>query len=174
MKYFIFIVLYYAADCFVALTCCRFHPDGELFAAGASDGHVKIFSVSSGTQAANLDEGGACGAIQVITFSENGYWLAVVAQGSTYASVWDLRKETKIKMLDIGSQIDSIAWDYTGQFLALAGPGGLSVQQYAKSTKEWLEPFRSAGPTVIVEWGERAQSLVTMNPNGRITVVGSE
>lgn len=156
------------------MTCCRFHPDGELFAAGASDGHVKIFSVSSGTQAANLDEGGASDAIQAITFSENGYWLAVVAQGSTYASVWDLRKETKVKVLDIGSQIDSIAWDYTGQFLALAGPGGLAVQQYAKSTKEWLEPFRSAAPTVAVEWGDRAQSLVTVNMEGRITIVGSE
>ena len=127
--------------------------------------------MSTGTQAANLDEDGA---IQALAFSENGYWLAVASKDSTSVSVWDLRKETKIKVLDHGSKVSSIMWDYTGQFLVLAGPGGVAVQQYSKSTKEWSEPFRGAVPTVAAKWGERAQSLLSLNAEGVITIIGSD
>lgn len=126
--------------------------------------------MSTGSQAANLDEDGA---IQALAFSENGYWLAVASKDSTSVVVWDLRKETKIKLLDHGSKVSSIVWDYTGQFLALAGPGGLAVQQYSKSTKEWSEPFRGAVPAVAARWGERAQSLVLLNAEGIIIIFGS-
>jgi pre-mRNA-processing factor 19 len=151
------------------LTCAGFHPDGHLFAAGGSDGQIKVFDVKSGTNAANFDGNGA---IQALAFSENGTWLAVVVKGSTSVSIWDLRKSAQLKVLDIGSPIASVVWDYTGQFLVVAGPSGLSVQQYSKSTKDWSEPLRSAIPAVAVAWGAQAQSLISLSAEGIITLLG--
>lgn len=152
------------------LSCAGFHPDGHLFAAGGLDGQIKVFDVKTGTNAANFANNGA---IQALAFSENGTWLAVVVRGSTSVSIWDLRKSSQIKVLDTGSEIEQIAWDYTGQFLAVAGPSGLSVQQYSKSAKTWSEPLRSAVPAVAAAWGVNAQSVVCLDAEGVITLLST-
>lgn len=143
-----------------------FHPDGHLFAAGGANGQIKVFDVKSGENAANFD---SAGPIQCLSFSENGTWLAAVSRGESRVSIWDLRKGTQIKTLEIGSQINHVCWDYTGQFLIACGPSGLSVQQYSKSTKEWTEPLRSGIATVVAEWGPNAGSVVALGPDGTIT-----
>lgn len=127
--------------------------------------------MNSGANAANFDESGP---IQALSFSENGTWLAAASKGSTTVSVWDLRKSSQIKVLDIGSQIGWLRWDYTGQFLAVASPSGIAVQQYSKSTKEWSELLRSAVPAVAVEWGYKGQNLISLGPDGAVTVIGPE
>ena len=154
----------------LALTSAQFHPDGHLFAAGGADGQIKVYDVKSGENAANFDESGP---IKALSFSENGTWLAAVAEKSTSVSVWDLRKAALLKRLEIGGQVESIRWDYTGQFLAAAGSSGLAVQQYSKHTKEWSEPLRSAIPTIAIEWGPNAHSLVLLGSDGSVTVLGS-
>jgi len=151
-----------------ALTSAGFHPDGHLFAAGGSDGRVKVFDVKSGTNAANFE---ASGPIQALSFSENGTWLAVAVKGQTDVTIWDLRKAAATKTLEIGSKVENMRWDYTGQFLAVTGPSGLAVQQYSKAAKEWSEPLRSAVAGVAVEWGPGAQSLVVMSGDGVLTVM---
>lgn len=151
-----------------ALTTAGFHPDGHLFAAGGADGQIKVFDVKSGANAANFDTSGP---IQALSFSENGTWLAAVVKGQTSISIWDLRKAAQIKELDIGSQIENVRWDYTGQFLVAAGPSGLAVQQYSKATKEWSEPLRSTVSAVAVEWGPHAQSLISCNTEGVVTIL---
>ena len=153
------------------MTTAAFHPDGHLFAAGGIDGQIKLYDVNSGANAANFDESGP---IQALSFSENGTWLAAATKGSTTLSVWDLRKSSQIKVLDIGSQIGWLRWDYTGQFLAVASPSGIAVQQYSKSTKEWSELLRSAVPAVAVEWGSKGQNLISLGPDGAVTVLGPE
>lgn len=130
-----------------------------------------MFDVKSGSNAANFECGGP---IQALSFSENGIWLAVVVQGLTSVTIWDLRKAAQTKTLEIGSRVDSIRWDYTGQFLMAAGPSGLAVQQYSKASKEWSEPLRSATPAIAAEWGSRAQSLVTLNREGVLTVLAAK
>lgn len=127
--------------------------------------------MKSGTHAANFDEQGP---IQTLSFSENGIWLAVAGRGSTNISIWDLRKSEQIKVLQAGSEIESIRWDYTGQFLAIASRSGVAVQHYSKSSKTWSEPLRNATQAVAVEWGARAQNLVSLGPQGDITTLGSE
>jgi pre-mRNA-processing factor 19 len=160
--------LHAAANQSVALTTAQFHPDGHLFAAGGVDGQIKVFEVTSGANAANFDE---TGPIQALSFSENGIWLAVVAKASSIVSIWDLRKSAQLKVLETGGLVACIRWDYTGQFLATAGPSGITVQQYSKSAKEWSEPLRSAEPAVAVDWGSLAQNLVTLN-EGKLTILG--
>ncbi|MCJ1402752.1 hypothetical protein MMC11_005973 [Xylographa trunciseda] len=150
-----------------ALTAAAFHPDGHLFAAGGTDGQIKVFDVKSGANAANFESSGP---VQSLSFSENGTWLASVTKGESSVSIWDLRKAAQIKSLEIGSPVTSVRWDYTGQFLLAAGPSGVAVQQYLKATKEWSEILRSSVEAVSGEWGSRAQSIVTLGPDGSITV----
>lgn len=127
--------------------------------------------MKSGVHAANFDEQGP---IQSLSFSENGIWLAAVSRGSTDITIWDLRKSAQIKVVHIGSQIESIRWDYSGQFLAVATRSGIAVQHYSKSSKQWSEPLRNATQAVAVEWGAKARKLVSLGPEGTITVLGSE
>lgn len=147
-----------------------FHPDGHFFAAGGKDGEIKVFDTKTGDKMANFDAGGP---VQAISFSENGTWLAAVAQGETSVQIWDLRKSACIKTLDVGNPVESIQWDYTGQFLAAAGPGSISVQHYAKSSKSWSEPFRKAVAASAARWGAQGQSLVALTTEGALSVLGS-
>lgn len=154
-----------------ALLSVHFHPDGHLIAAGGVDGQIKIFDVKSGAVAASY---AMSGPVKCLFFSENGTLLAAVAENSTVLSVWDLRSSKETKVLDTGSKVDSIHWDYTGQFILTAGPSGLTVQQYTKATKEWSEPLRSAVPAAAAAWGPAAQSIVAMNAEGGITVLAAQ
>ncbi|EEQ89951.1 pre-mRNA-processing factor 19 [Blastomyces dermatitidis ER-3] len=151
-----------------ALNCVKFHPDGHLVAAGGADGQIKIFDVKTGTSAANFSAGSP---LKALFFSENGTWLASVTKNSTTVSIWDLRKSAEIKVLETGNRVDSISWDYTGQFLLTGGPNGVTVQQYTKASKKWSEPLRSAVLAVAAEWRKSAQGIVALNGDGVLTVV---
>lgn len=152
----------------LALLSVKFHPDGHLVAAGGADGQIKIFDVKTGAAAENYMMSGP---VKCLFFSENGTFLAAAAEDSTIVSIWDLRSSKEIKMLETGSKVNSINWDYTGQFLLAAGPNGLSVQQFTKATRSWSEPLRSAVPAAAAAWGPAAQSIVVLNGEGGITLL---
>ncbi|KAL2838819.1 WD40-repeat-containing domain protein [Aspergillus pseudoustus] len=154
-----------------SLLSVQFHPDGHLLAAGGADGQIKIYDIKTGAVAANYE---LAGPVKRVFFSENGTFLAAVTEKSTTVSIWDLRSSKEVKVLETGSQVDSIYWDYTGQFLLAGGPGGLSVQQYSKAAKTWSEPLRSAVPAVSVTWGSAAQSIVALNTDGGVTVLTAQ
>ena len=159
-----------SADFRTGLTSAGFHPDGHLFAAGSEGGQIKVFDVTSGANAANFD---CSSAVKALAFSENGTWLAAVSKGESNVGIWDLRKAAQIKSLDMGSQVDGVRWDYTGQFLAAAGPSGIAIQSYSKATKQWAESLRTAVPAVAVQWGPQAQRIVSVSGEGVISVVGA-
>ncbi|KAL9086480.1 MAG: hypothetical protein Q9165_007096 [Trypethelium subeluteriae] len=152
-------------------TTCKFHPDGHLFAVGAASGQIQVFDVKTGANMANFD---GAGSVQTLSFSENGTWLASAMKGQTTISIWDLRKSAELKVHDIGNPITNIVWDYTGQFLAAAGPGSVTVLHYAKSSKSWSEPFRKAIAASAVEWGAQAQSIVVLGTDGTVSTLGGE
>ncbi|KAI1465188.1 Prp19-domain-containing protein [Daldinia caldariorum] len=156
------------------LTTCAFHPDGHLFAAGTSSGEIKLFMTKTGEEAASFNLGAP---VQAITFSENGFWFAATAKGQTTVTIFDLRKEgdaAQAKVLDIGSAVQSLAWDYSQQFLATAGPAGVTVQQYNKSSKSWSEPLRAAVSAVSVKWSTNASKLVAVNGDGVISILAAK
>ena len=152
------------------LTCAQFHPDGQLIALGTTDSTVLIYDVREAKLAATF--GPLPGPVQSLDFSENGIWLGIAVKGSSSVEIWDLRKAAQVKVLDIGSRVDSIKWDYTAQYLAAVGPSGVVVQQYSKSTKSWSELLRRGVPGVDVAWGPRALSLVSLSKDGAVTVLG--
>ena len=147
-----------------------FHPDGHLLAAGGADGAIRLFDVKSG-QLVHTFPTPASGSVQALSFSENGTWLASANQGQTSVTVWDLRKTGLLKTLDIGTAVTGISWDYTGQFLAACGPGGVVVSQYVKASKAWEEPLRKAINAVDVKWGANAKSLVALTSEGGVSVI---
>lgn len=115
--------------------------------------------------------------VQALTFSENGFWLAATAKGQTTVTIFDLRKEgdaAVAKVLETGGSVQSLAWDYTGQFLATGGSSGVTVQQYTKSSKKWSEPLRNSTPAVAVRWGDSAKKLITVNGEGVVTILGAK
>ncbi|KAF4990800.1 hypothetical protein FGRMN_8241 [Fusarium graminum] len=157
-----------------ALTSCAFHPDGHLFAAGTTSGDIKLFMTNTLEQAASFSLGAP---IQAISFSENGYWFAATAKGQTMVTIFDLRKEgdaAVAKVLETGGPVQSLAWDFSGQFLATGGAAGVTVQQYAKSSKKWSEPLKNSTPSVAVRWGESAKQLVTINGEGVVSVLATK
>ncbi|CRK36374.1 hypothetical protein BN1708_016522, partial [Verticillium longisporum] len=155
-----------------ALTCCAFHPDGHIFAAGTATGDLKLFMTATLDVAASFSLGAP---IQALAFSENGFWVAATAKGQSSVTIFDLRKEgeaAKAKVLETGGSVQSLAWDYSGQFLATAGASGITVQQYTKISKSWSEPFRSSVTAVAVRWGDKARQLVSVNGEGVVSVFG--
>ncbi|KKA30277.1 hypothetical protein TD95_003873, partial [Thielaviopsis punctulata] len=154
-----------------ALNVCAFHPDGHLLATGSSNGAIKFYMTATLEEAAVFDLDAP---VQALSFSENGFWFAAAAKGTSSVTIFDLRKEgaaATAKVLDVGGAVAGLAWDYSGQFLATTGPMGTAVQQYAKSAKKWSEPLRVAVTGVSVGWGEKAESLVVAGAEGVVTVL---
>ncbi|KAK7427241.1 hypothetical protein QQZ08_006177 [Neonectria magnoliae] len=157
-----------------ALTSCAFHPDGHLFAAGTVTGDIKLFMTKTLEQAAVFKLGAP---VQALAFSENGFWFAATAKGQTMVTIFDLRKEgdaAVAKVLETGGPVQSLAWDYSSQFLATGGASGVTVHQYTKSSKKWTEPLRNATPAIAVRWGESGKKLVTVNGEGVVSILGAK
>ncbi|KAI2466983.1 Prp19-domain-containing protein [Annulohypoxylon bovei var. microspora] len=154
-----------------AFTACAFHPDGHLFICGSNSGEITAYFTKTGVEAASFSLGAP---VQSIAFSENGYWFAATAKGQTTVTIFDLRKSgdaARVKVLDTGSAVQSLAWDESQQFLATGGPSGVTVQHYSKGSKSWSEPLRAAVSAVDVQWAANANKLVAINGDGVISVL---
>ncbi|RYP25954.1 hypothetical protein DL767_008227 [Monosporascus sp. MG133] len=156
-----------------ALTTCAFHPDGHIFAVGTSSGEIKLFMTTTGEEAVSFELGAP---VQAIEFSENGFWFAATAKGQTTVTIFDVRKQgdkARAKVLDVGSAVQSLAWDYSQQFLATAGADGVTVQHYNKGAKSWSEIVRAgvSGAVVDVKWSDGASKLLAVNREGVVSVL---
>merc|ERR1712066_181938 len=75
------------------------------------------------------------GAIEALSFSENGYYLATASRDGM-VKLWDLRKPINIQTLQVSEgPVNAVRFDQTGQYLAV---GGSTVQVYNFETKSSL------------------------------------
>lgn len=159
-------------DCIPALTTCAFHPDGHLFAAGTQDGSIDVFSTKTGESMAVFNLGAP---VSALVFSENGYWFAAASNTTANIVIFDLRKEgdaARAKELPTTGPVRSLAWDYSAQFLAVAGAGGVAVHHYVKSSKSWTVLLETGERATAVQWGDKARSLAALGEEGQLIVFG--
>lgn len=147
------------------VTSLAFHPDGHLVALGAEDGNVYIFHLLTGQVEATF--GPAQGPISSIAFSENGFWLAVATESEKSVKVWHLGKSSIAAELEVSEGTRSLAWDFSGQFLACAGAAELKIWAYTKAGKTWSVAYETPGEYTRVAWRPEAQGLVLDGTKGR-------
>jgi pre-mRNA-processing factor 19 len=155
-------------DDVVELTCCQFHPDGQLLAAGAKDGKIRIFNISTSEIGASLQTDGP---VLSLSFSENGYFLASASAGSKTVQNWDLRKEAVANTIEFGQQVISVAWDHSAQFLAAVGSGAVAIFGYQKKAKTFEELLKKGVENARrVAWDPNGKHLLVDGPEGVLTL----
>eukprot|EP01024_Parvocaulis_polyphysoides_P058966 TRINITY_DN6368_c1_g1_i15.p1 TRINITY_DN6368_c1_g1~~TRINITY_DN6368_c1_g1_i15.p1 ORF type:complete len:437 (+),score=83.63 TRINITY_DN6368_c1_g1_i15:299-1609(+) len=100
-------------------SCAQFHPDGNILGAGTRERTIHLWDMKSCKSAVKF--GGHTGAVQNISFSENGVQLATVADDSV--RIWDLRKlknTRNLRPFEMGGT-RCLEFDGSGQYLACGG-----------------------------------------------------
>lgn len=162
----------------VQATSIAFHPDGMLLAVGCSDSTVLMFQVANGTVAhefaGHTETGG--GAINSLSFSENGYILASSTDqpGSTI-NVWDLRKAkmmTSIPAASAEAKTHRIAFDPSALYLSAAG-ASLRVWAY----KSWDSPLLNFEDNTAdltgLSWAKNGSEIIVGGMDRSIRVLGA-
>jgi pre-mRNA-processing factor 19 len=128
----------------------RFHPDGLILATGTFDSVIRIWDVKSRKNVANFTE--HQGSISALTFSENGYVLASADTTQSVVKLWDLRKLDNYAIIELPDnyQVNTLAWDYSGQYL---GVGGTDTRIYQNKT--WTQLNAWDVPAQRLSVGER-------------------
>lgn len=106
-----------------------------------------------------------------MSFSENGFWLASASAGSTNVTIWDLRKAgdaANAKSIEFGAAVSSIGWDYSAQYLAIAGGGAVAIEHYHKSSKKWSELLKKALKARKVAWDPLGGHLIVDGEGGLV------
>ena len=85
-----------------------------------------------------------------------------------------MRKEGEaaiLKTFESSAQVQDISFDYTGQYLAFVGNGGVEVKAYRKKEKVWVDGLQVAVPGQGLAWGPEAGRVVTVNEAGVVSVL---
>lgn len=101
-----------------------FHPDGQLFSIGTSEGIIRIFDLFSSSNVSNFrsQDYETLGEIQSMNFSENGYFFVVSSKNSKDVKVWDLRKQEVVGVLESeNGGINEVIFDPSANFVAVLG-----------------------------------------------------
>lgn len=112
--------------------CLQFHPDGILIGTGTAEKKVRMWDIKSQANVATFEEEHGA-AVKAIAFSENGYFMASGGQDGV-VKLWDLRKLKRLQSLDVGDPVNSLDFDFSGQYLAVGGKGVKVLL-----AKEWQE-----------------------------------
>ncbi|KAG2485908.1 hypothetical protein HYH03_015352 [Edaphochlamys debaryana] len=138
-------------------TCVQFHPDGLILGTGTEAKAIRIWEVKQQKPVAACE--GHAGPIRCLAFSENGYHMA--SASDECVKLWDLRKLANFKTLEpfTDGPCASVAFDHSGQYLAVGGP---TVRVFGQK-QQWAE-LRSIGEVAkkaaALRWGPDARSLL--------------
>jgi pre-mRNA-processing factor 19 len=171
------------------------HPDG-LIVATLQGEKVLLWELCSGACAAALPPaaggdaaaaGGAGAAATCLSFSENGYHLAVGAADGR-VRVWDLRKSKLVRTLEAfsggegggegpSSPVTGVSFDPSGSYLAASGrEGGVKVYAASKGA-DWRELGSWPAQVVAkkaahgVAWARDARALLVAGSDHNVRVL---
>ena len=155
-------------------TSFSMHPDGYLVAGGTPDGRVRVWDARvASALAATVDVNAK--AINSLSFSENGYFLATSSSISGQApevNILDLRKLSSVHAwtLPTESSISEVRFDPSAQFLGVAGT---DYTVYANKTwKEVVKFDDNAGIISGARWGPNGQEVVLGRKDRSMRVLG--
>ena len=146
------------------------HPDGHLLGL-ASPGQISLYHTDTLAFAASFSVPSSS-PITSLAFSENGIWFAASTGNSVI--VFDVRKEGEaaiLKTFESSAQVQDVSFDYTGQYLAFVGKGGVEVKAYRKKEKVWVDGLQVAVPGEGLAWGPEAAKVITINETGVVSVL---
>lgn len=147
----------------------QFHPDGLILGTGTEGKAIRIWEVRQQKNVATFE--GHAGAVRGLCFSENGFHLASVSDDGV--KLWDLRKLKNFKSLEPfgDSPLCSVAFDHSGQYLAVGG-GEVRVfgqkQEWAEVAKIGHAPKRA----LCLRWGADARTLLVGGHDHNLRLYG--
>eukprot|EP01128_Nolandella_sp_AFSM9_P010241 TRINITY_DN7049_c0_g1_i1.p1 TRINITY_DN7049_c0_g1~~TRINITY_DN7049_c0_g1_i1.p1 ORF type:complete len:504 (-),score=101.94 TRINITY_DN7049_c0_g1_i1:119-1561(-) len=139
------------------LTSVMIHPDGMIVATGTEGNIIRIWDLKSKKNVASFQ--GHKGSITDLCFSENGYYLATASRDKLL-KLWDLRGPRNVTTLQVDSPVVSLAYDYSGSYLAAATGNDIRVFT-GKSLDHVTTLHDHAAPVTDVEWGMDASFLAS-------------
>ncbi|XP_042395488.1 pre-mRNA-processing factor 19-like isoform X1 [Zingiber officinale] len=156
-------------------TSASFHPDGLILGTGTAGAKVKIWDVKSQSNVANFD--GHIGAVTAVSFSENGYFLATAATDGV--KLWDLRKLKNFRSFspyDSSTPTNSVEFDFSGSYLAIAGPD-IRVYQVANVKLEWniiktWPDLSGTGKVTSLKFGADAKYMAVGSMDRNLRIFG--
>jgi len=151
-----------------AVSAINFHPDGLILGTGTEDSSVKVWDIKSQKNVASFE--GHTGKVVSLSFSENGYFLATAAEN--IVKIWDLRKLKNVHSIEIGSKVNSVDWDYSGGYLAVASD---DIRVYLSKGFHHITTFsKHTKPVTDVKWSHLANLLVSTSWDRSVKTWGSK
>lgn len=147
------------------LSAIAFHPDGLILGTGTTDSVVRIWDVKLQDNVASFE--GHTGKIVDITFSENGFYLATAAEDSI--KLWDLRKLTNFFTIPIEGQVSAINFDYSGNYLAVAG-NQINIYQSGKAFSSVQTYTEHPAVVTDVKFGRNASYFASSSMDRSIKI----
>jgi pre-mRNA-processing factor 19 len=145
-------------------TSASLHPDGLILCTGGAKSTVKIWETRTQKCVGKFD--GHTGAINSMSFSENGYYMASAAVDGV--KLWDLRKLKNFKSLTpygdasgkgASTAATAVKFDDSGLFLAVGGADArvYGVKQDWDVVKEFTDVPKKG--VCSLAWGTDAKAL---------------
>ncbi|KAJ3182776.1 hypothetical protein HDU87_008115 [Geranomyces variabilis] len=166
---------YIHSDTRTAFHSLDIHPDGMIFATGCSDTVVRLWDMKSQSSATDFVGHLGGGNITGVSFSENGYHLATCSDAEAVVRIWDLRKMTNLRTIEIEAAkakgCTAVRFDYSGQFFGVACGDELRTYRI----KQWDQLCNLAGHTSEVasfKFGTDSKYIVSGGRKGEILVNG--
>eukprot|EP01102_Stenamoeba_stenopodia_P002649 TRINITY_DN12507_c0_g1_i1.p1 TRINITY_DN12507_c0_g1~~TRINITY_DN12507_c0_g1_i1.p1 ORF type:complete len:487 (-),score=104.61 TRINITY_DN12507_c0_g1_i1:54-1514(-) len=152
------------------LTSIQLHPDGAILGTGTEDSYFRIWDIRTQQNAVVFGE--HTGKITDIAFSENGYFAASAADDGV-VKLWDLRKLKSYNSIELGSghQVTSLAYDYSGVYLAV---GGTDIRVFTAKTAEIVHTFEQSGLITDVEFGRNAAFIAATSMDRTLKFIGQK
>lgn len=151
------------------IDCVAVHPDGALVAFGTKQGDIIVYDILSHSVGHVFSQPDGA-AVSQLDFAENGYWLASASadQGSGVVYIWHLGKLKQAFAIEFASftGIDSVAFDYSAQYLAAGSSNNTGVAVYDKGSKSWSVVYTAGHDSKALAWGDHSKTLVTLSHKG--------